>query len=70
MITYLVNPEHLNLGYSTLNQISTIPLSDWIYVLCLTLGMILLLSASAFISASETAFFSLDKMLRLDDILQ
>lgn len=62
MITYLVNPEHLNLGYSTLNQISTIPLSDWIYVLCLTLGMILLLSASAFISASETAFFSLDKI--------
>tara|TARA_B100000683_G_scaffold277840_1_gene339505 strand:- start:16244 stop:17593 length:1350 start_codon:yes stop_codon:yes gene_type:complete len=62
MITYLVNPEHLNLGYSTLNQISTIPLSDWIYLLCLTLGMILLLSASAFISASETAFFSLDKI--------
>lgn len=62
MITYLVNPEHLNLGYSTLNQISSIPLSDWIYVLCLTLGMILLLSASAFISASETAFFSLDKI--------
>ena len=62
MITYLVNPEHLNLGYSTLNQISSIPISDWIYVLCLTLGMILLLSASAFISASETAFFSLDKI--------
>lgn len=53
--------ESFSLGYSILLQIGSIPLSDWLIIVSLILGMLILLGASAFVSASEIAFFSLDK---------
>ena len=53
--------DSFSLGYSTLVQIGSIPLSDWLIIVSLLLGMLILLGVSAFVSASEIAFFSLDK---------
>ncbi len=57
----LNNSDSFSLGYSTLVQIGSIPLSDWLIIVSLFLGMLILLGVSAFVSASEIAFFSLDK---------
>ncbi len=54
-------PESFSLSVSILAQIGNIPASDWLYVLGLLIGMLILLLASAFISATEIAFFSLEK---------
>ena len=55
------DPESFNLSFSILAQIGSIPMSDWLIIISLLGGMLILLAASAFISASEIAFFSLDK---------
>ena len=52
--------EHFQLGLTILSQINTISITDWIYVSALIIGMLILLTGSAFISASEIAFFSLE----------
>jgi len=57
----LNDSDSFSLGYSTLVQIGSIPLSDWLIIVSLLLGMLILLGVSAFVSASEIAFFSLDK---------
>lgn len=56
------NSENFYLGFSILSQIEGIPISNWLYIFSLILGMLILLLASAFISASEIAFFSLSKI--------
>ena len=53
--------ESFNLGISILSQIGSIPMSDWLLIIALLGSMLILLGASAFISASEIAFFSLEK---------
>lgn len=53
--------DSFNLGLNFLLQIGATPSINWLYVGGLLLGMLLLLTASAFISASEVAFFSLEK---------
>ncbi|MFT4900459.1 MAG: putative hemolysin [Flavobacteriales bacterium] len=52
--------EPFQLGLTILSQINTISITDWIYVSALIIGMLILLTGSAFISASEIAFFSLE----------
>lgn len=56
------NSENFYLGFSYLSKIGEIPIADWFYMISLILGMLILLLASAFISASEIAFFSLSKI--------
>ncbi len=53
--------ESFNLEFSILSQIGFMPMSDWLVALGLFGSMLILLAASAFISASEIAFFSLEK---------
>ncbi|MBK22076.1 MAG: magnesium/cobalt efflux protein [Flavobacteriales bacterium] len=53
--------ESFNSGISILSQIGSIPMSDWLLIFALLGSMLILLFASAFISASEIAFFSLEK---------
>lgn len=52
--------EPFQLGLTILSQINTISVTDWMYVSALIIGMFILLTGSAFISASEIAFFSLE----------
>ena len=52
--------EPFQLGLTILSQINTISITDWMYVSALIIGMLILLTGSAFISASEIAFFSLE----------
>ena len=52
--------EPFQLGLTILSQINTISITDWVYVSALIIGMLILLTGSAFISASEIAFFSLE----------
>ena len=52
--------EPFQLGLTILSQINTISITDWTYVSALIIGMLILLTGSAFISASEIAFFSLE----------
>ena len=54
--------ESFNTGFSILSQIGSIPVSDWFIIAVLFGTMLILLGASAFISASEIAFFSLEKI--------
>ena len=54
--------ESVHLGFSVLNKFGSIPITDWLYIFALLFGMLILLLASAFISASEIAFFSLEKI--------
>ena len=54
--------EGVYLGFSVLNKFGSIPIADWLYIFSLLFGMLILLLASAFISASEIAFFSLEKI--------
>jgi|TARA_B110000259_G_scaffold38679_2_gene44124 putative hemolysin len=56
----LDDSEPFQLGLTILSQINTISITDWIYVSALIIGMLILLTGSAFISASEIAFFSLE----------
>lgn len=56
------NSENFYLGFSYLSKIGGIPIADWFYIISLILGMLILLLASAFISASEIAFFSISKI--------
>lgn len=53
--------ESFFLGFSILSHIGSIPTNDWLIIIGLLLSMLLLLGVSAFISASEIAFFSLVK---------
>lgn len=52
--------EPFQLVLTILSQINTISITDWMYVSALIIGMLILLTGSAFISASEIAFFSLE----------
>lgn len=61
------DPEHLNLGFTALLSINPFSLEEWIIVIVLFITMLLLLVTSAFISATEIAFFSIDK-LKLESI--
>ena len=54
--------ESFDSYFLILSQIGTIPFSDWFVIAGLFGSMLVLLSASAFISASEIAFFSLEKV--------
>jgi len=56
----LDDSEPFQLGLTILSQINTISITDWMYVSALIIGMLILLTGSAFISASEIAFFSLE----------
>jgi putative hemolysin len=56
----LDDSEPFQLGLTILSQINTISITDWTYVSALIIGMLILLTGSAFISASEIAFFSLE----------
>ncbi len=53
--------ESFNFDLSILSQIGSIPMSEWLIIVLLLASMLILLGASAFISASEIAFFSLEK---------
>lgn len=54
--------DSFSLGLNFLLQIDTLQSTNWFYVVGLIFCMLLLLTASAFISASEVAFFSLEKV--------
>lgn len=56
----MYDSEPFQLGLTILSQINTISITDWMYVSALIIGMLVLLTGSAFISASEIAFFSLE----------
>lgn len=56
----MYDSEPFQLGLTILSQINTISITDWMYVSALIIGMLILLTGSAFISASEIAFFSLE----------
>jgi len=56
----LEDSEPFQLVLTILSQINTISITDWMYVSALIIGMLILLTGSAFISASEIAFFSLE----------
>jgi len=58
----LEDSESVYLGFSVLNKFGSIPIADWLYIFAILFGMLILLLASAFISASEIAFFSLEKI--------
>lgn len=53
--------ESFSLGFNFLAQLGSIPLGEWIFIIGLLVGILILLGISAFISASEIAFFSLEK---------
>ena len=63
--------DSFNLGLTILCKIGDILISDWLVILGLLFCMLVLLGISAFISASEIAFFSLEKSdlneIELDD---
>ena len=55
------NSESFVFDFSVFSQIGSTPTTDWLIILGLLLSMLILLGVSAFISASEIAFFSLGK---------
>jgi gliding motility-associated protein GldE len=67
----LDDSDSFNLGLTILCKIGDILISDWLVILGLLFCMLVLLGISAFISASEIAFFSLEKSdlneIELDD---
>lgn len=56
------DPDSFSLGLNFLAQVAPSISINWIYIGGMIIGMLLLLAASAFISASEVAFFSLEKI--------
>ena len=54
--------EHLNLNFPFLLNINSISIDEWLGILMLLIAILILLVSSAFISASEIAFFSIDKI--------
>ncbi len=56
------DPDSFSLGLNFLAQVVPSISINWIYIGGMIIGMLLLLAASAFISASEVAFFSLEKI--------
>ncbi len=56
------DPDSFGLGLNFLAQVAPSISINWVYIGGMIIGMLLLLAASAFISASEVAFFSLEKL--------
>ncbi len=56
------DPEHLNFDFSVLLSINPFSLEEWLVIVALIIAMLVLLVSSAFISATEIAFFSLDRL--------
>ncbi len=54
--------EHLSFNFHFLLNINPFSLEEWITILMLFISMLILLVSSAFISATEIAFFSIDKL--------
>ena len=56
------DPEHLNFDFPVLLSINPFSFEEWIIIIALLIAMLVLLVSSAFISATEIAFFSIDKL--------
>jgi len=63
----LDDPEYFNFSFTSLLEINPFSLEEWVVIIVLFVVMLLLLITSAFISATEIAFFSIDK-LKLENI--
>ena len=56
------NSEHLNLNFAFLLNINLFSIEEWLGIVMLLIAILILLISSAFISATEIAFFSIDKL--------
>jgi len=54
--------EHLNLNFPFLLKINPFSIEEWLVIFMLLITILILLVSSAFISATEIAFFSIDKL--------
>ena len=54
--------EHLNLNFAFLLNINPFSIEEWLGIAMLLIAILTLLVSSAFISATEIAFFSIDKL--------
>ena len=54
--------EQLNLNFAFLLNINPFSIEEWLVILMLLIAILILLVSSAFISATEIAFFSIDKL--------
>ena len=54
--------EQLNLNFAFLLNINPFSIEEWLVILMLLVSILILLVSSAFISATEIAFFSIDKL--------
>jgi gliding motility-associated protein GldE len=58
----LDDPEHLNFDFPVLLNINPFSFEEWLIIVAFLFAMLILLICSAFISATEIAFFSLNKL--------